>query len=352
MNIKDPVKYIPFNCVNIKDHFFDSLRKDYSGFDKWFNRKAVSGEKAYVLFSNNDDAVLGFLYLKEETESDNSISPNFDVRRRLKIGTFKVKAHHTVFGERFMTIILRKMVEDNFDTVYVTTFPKQAGLISLFRKFGFDLWGKKENGELVYIKTLKVTDDYYKNFPRININDAKYYILSIHPKYHTDLFPDSQLYTEKNHVIRDVSHTNTINKVYLGSAPLISNMDKGDLVVIYRTSEDGKIAEYNSVVTGICTVVDTKNISEFETLGSFKAYCGKGTIFSKSELEKLYKKQRYPYIIKMIYNFPLNKRIIRKYLCDEIGIPRSYPTMEINRNKFLNILKSGENNENFIINKA
>lgn len=305
-----------------------------------------------MLFSSNDDAVLGFLYLKDETESDNSISPNFDLHRRLKIGTFKVKAHHTVFGERFMTIILRKMIEDNFDTVYVTTFPRQEGLISLFRKFGFELWGNKENGELVYIKTLRDTDNYYKDFPRININNAKYYILSILPKYHTDLFPDSQLYTEKDHVIRDVSYTNTINKVYLGSASLISNMNKGDLVVIYRTSESGKIAEYNSVVTGICTVVDTKNISEFGTFESFKAYCGKGTIFSDFELEKLYIKQKYPYIIKMIYNFPLSKRIIRKYLCDEIGIPRSYPTMQINKDEFLNILRSGEINENFIIDKA
>lgn len=346
MNIKDPVKYIPFNRINLEDSFFDSLREDYDGFNEWFNKKA------YVLFSNNDSAVLGFLYLKDETESDNSISPNFDIHRRLKIGTFKVKAHHTVFGERFMTIILRKMIEDNFDTVYVTTFSKQSDLISLFKRFGFELWGKKENDEQVYIKTLKAKDDFYKDFPRININNAKYYILSIYPKYHTDLFPDSQLYTERNHVIGDISYTNTINKVYLGSAPLISKMSKGDLVVIYRTSEDGKMAEYNSVVTGICTVVDTKNISEFETLESFKSYCGKGTIFSNSELEKLYNKQKYPYIIKMIYNFPLNKRIIRKYLCDEIGIPRSYPTMEINGKEFLNILKSGEINENFIINKA
>lgn len=352
MNIKDPVKYISFNRINLEDHFFDSLREDYSGFNEWFNKKAVSNEKAYVLFSNKDGAVLGFLYLKDETEGDNSISPNFDVRRRLKIGTFKVKAHHTVFGERFMTIILRKMVEDNFDTVYVTTFSKQADLISLFKKFGFELWGEKTNGELVYIKTLKVTNDFYKDFPKINTNDTKYYILSIYPKYHTDLFPDSQLYTEKDHVIRDVSYTNTINKVYLGKAPLISNMSKGDLVVIYRASEDGKIAEYNSVVTGICTVVDTKNISEFKTFESFKAYCSKGTIFSDFELERLYDKQKYPYIIKMVYNFPLSKRIIRKYLCDEIGISRSYPTMEVNRNEFLSILTAGEINENFIIDKA
>lgn len=350
MNIKDPVKHIPFSRVNVNDPFFDSLRKDYGGFNNWFNKKAVSGEKAYVLFSDDGSAVLGFLYLKDETESDNSILPNFDVHRRLKIGTFKVKAHHTVFGERFMTIVLRKMIEGNFDTVYVTTFSKQEGLISLFKRFGFEFWGKKENGELVYTKTLKVMNDFYKDFPRINVNNAKYYILSIYPKYHTDLFPDSQLYTEKNHVIRDVSYTNTINKVYLGSAPLISNMDKGDLVVIYRTSENGKKAEYNSVVTGICTVVDTKNIREFETLDSFKDYCGKGTIFSNSELERFYNERKYPYVIKMIYNFPLSKRIIRKYLCDEIGIPRSYPTMEINRNEFLDILKSGEINENFIIN--
>lgn len=348
MNVNGPIKECSFSAINLNDHFFDSLRKDYPGFNDWFKRKATQNEKAYVLFSENND-VLGFLYLKDENEEDTSISPEFRKDRRLKIGTFKVVSHHTVFGERFMTIILRKMINDNFTCAYVTMFPKQERLRQLFETFGFKYWGEKPNNELVYAKDLAVTNDFYKDFPRVNVNKGKYYILSIYPKYHTDLFPDSQLYTEKDHVEKDISYTNTINKIYLGKASLISKMNAGDLIAIYRTSEKGKIAEYNSVVTGICTVVETKNINEFESFKSFKDYCGKGAIFSDLKLEELYRKKEYPYIVKMIYNFPLNKRIIRKRLCDEIGIPRSYPSREINRDEFLNILKLGETNENFII---
>lgn len=35
------LRYEKFSSVNLKDTFFDSLRTDYDGFDKWFNSKAA-----------------------------------------------------------------------------------------------------------------------------------------------------------------------------------------------------------------------------------------------------------------------------------------------------------------------
>ena len=156
----DVIQKVKIANLDFENPFFDSLRDDYPGFNSWLSRKG--GEDAYVLVDNNQ--LLGFLYLKDEKEADDSIIPSFDMRRRLKIGTFKIDSHGTVLGQRFLSIILRKMLNDGHDFTYVTLFPKQTGLVNLFEKFGFRQWGTKSNGELVYFKDLAVLNDIYKDF--------------------------------------------------------------------------------------------------------------------------------------------------------------------------------------------
>ena len=78
--------------------------------------------------------------------------------------------------------------------------------MSLFKRFGFREWGTKSNGELVYYKDLEVLNDSYKDFPRISLlNSSQKHLLSIHPEFHTKLFPDSRLNTERNHFVEDLS---------------------------------------------------------------------------------------------------------------------------------------------------
>ena len=52
------VKQEYFGNINLSDPFFDSLKEDYPGFEKWFNKKAE--EKAYITY--NKGKVLSFLY--------------------------------------------------------------------------------------------------------------------------------------------------------------------------------------------------------------------------------------------------------------------------------------------------
>ena len=316
---KDVIQKVKFSDLDINDFFFKSLIDDYPGFEDWFLKK--SGEEAYIFKENN--RLEGFLYLKDEMEDDHEIEPYFDKKRRLKIGTLKINSHGTVLGQRFLSIILRKMIQNNHDFTYVTLFKKQLGLINLFEKFGFKLWGKKNNGELVYYKSTVISNNIYSDYPLINFkNGANKYLLAIFPEYHTKMFPDSKLNTESNHVIEDLSFTNTIEKIYISGIFDTTLMQKGDLVVIYRTAEKGKHAEYNSVATSICTVVEVKNLKSFANLNDFIDYCGKGSIFSKKELNYFWTNKKRPYIIKMLYNIALNKRIIRQKLADDIGLSR------------------------------
>jgi len=82
------VKKMDFGQVNLKDSFFDSLREDYQEFDKWFIKK--SNNSCYVCYSGNN--LTAFLYLKVEHKEENysSILPQFEQKKRLKIGTLKV----------------------------------------------------------------------------------------------------------------------------------------------------------------------------------------------------------------------------------------------------------------------
>lgn len=349
--MNDVIQKIKIGTLNLEDSFFDSLREAYGHetFNNWLIKKRE--DDAYILSDNGK--LLGFLYLKDESEETTSINPYFECKRRLKIGTFKIEAHGTVLGQRFLSIVLRKMISEGHDFTYVTLFENQKGLIQLFKKFGFKQWGYKDNGEIVLYKDLNVSNDPYNDFPRININDNQgKHLLGILPKYHTKLFPYSRLNTEGDHTVEDLAFTNTSEKIYLTRMRDIPNISPGDSVVIYRTAEPGKAAEYSAVATSLCTVVDMKHISYFDSLEDFLLYCGKGTIFSKEQLIEFWRSKFYPYIIKMLYNVPLNKRIIRKELIEEVGISRSSYAgyMVLTSDQFNRILEVGGVDESFIIN--
>ncbi|MDG4971009.1 hypothetical protein [Lactococcus lactis] len=349
--MNDVIQKIKIGALSVENPFFDSLRESYGHdeFNNWLMTKRE--EDAYVL--RDEDKLLGFLYLKDETEETMCITPSFEYKRRLKIGTFKIDAHRTVLGQRFLSIVLRKMLNEDFDFTYVTLFESQSGLIKLFNKFGFKHWGYKDNGELVLYKDLEVSHDIYKDFPRINIiREKQNHLLGIYPKYHTKLFPDSILTTERDHVVEDLSFTNTNEKIYLTKIKNVNNMNVGDIIVIYRTGEWGKSAEYSAVATSLCTVVEIKNIFDFNSLEDFLSYCGKGTIFTEKELIEFWRNKCYPYIVKMLYNVPLSKRIIRKDLIQKVGIERSAYAgyMLLTDDQLNRVLEIGEVDESFIIN--
>ncbi|MFP8645014.1 hypothetical protein ACLHWY_26040 [Priestia aryabhattai] len=346
---KDVIEYVNFSELDVKDPFFDSLTDDYDGFDRWFEKKSLQGEKAYILKGDN---LSGFLYLKEENEADDTITPKFEKKRRLKVGTFKIDAHGTVLGQRFIGLILKRMIEECYSESYVTIFEKQKPLISLFERFGFSRWGKNKNGELVYVKSSQVHNDLNKDFPRIQSKDRNKFLLSIEPIYHTRLFPDSKLKTERDHKIEDLSFTNTVEKVYLAGMYGMEKIKPQDLMVIYRKAETGKVAEWNSVATSVCTVLEKKNIRDFNNIEDFIRYCGKGTIFSKSELTRLWNSKRYPHILKMLYNISLPKRIVRHDLIVEGVIDREAYAgfVHLTDKQFEKVIELGEVNESFVIN--
>ena len=349
----ETIKLIDFGSVDLCDPFFDSLKEDYAGFDEWFEKKRKEGEKAYVQYSNN--LIQSFLYLKEENDKElDDVEPARPACKRLKIGTFKIDAHNTRLGERFIKKIMDVAIAFSSDEVYVTIFPKHKGLIKILKKYGFEENGRK-GGELVLVKNMKsLTGDIIKDYPLLTTRDRRKFVLSVYPKFHTKLFPDSILKNEENireELIKDISYTNSIHKIYLCFMPDTANLRRGDIIAIYRTSDNMGPARFRSVITSICQIEEVKKKDDFYDLKDFLEYTNFYSVFDSGELKEWYRK-RNVIVLKMTYNLALTKRVTRGYLLDEVGIleEQYWGFFQLSDEQFDMIIKKGEVNENIIIN--
>lgn len=349
------IKYLHFREIDLSDPFFDSLKADYEEFEGWFARKASAGEKAYVQYEGGK--IQAFLYMKDESDTKlDDIVPPRAACKRLKVGTFKIDAHSTKLGERFVKKILDRAIVDDYDEVYVTIYPKHDRLINLLEKYGFKKEAEK-NKEGVYFKNMRgLTGDMLKDYPLISTHDRRKFLLAIYPRFHTKLFPDSILRNENSQryeLIKDVSYTNSIHKIYLCFMPDTASLKPGDLIAIYRTNDNLGPAKYRSVITSICQIEEVRTKASFNTMDEYLKYTNKYSIFDEKDLISWYR-QKNVIVIKMTYNIALSKRVTRGYLLDEVGIPADYywGFFQLTDEQFNAILKKGEINENIIVDKA
>lgn len=332
-----------FAEIDLQDPFFQSLKNDYLGFEDWFRRK--SDQDAFVQYENNK--IIGFLYLKVEDDIVDDVVPAIIANKILKVGTFKIDAHGTRMGEQFIKIIMDYAVNEDVDVCYVTIYEKHVSLINLVQQYGFKQYGTKGSGiykENVYLKQMKtITGDINRDFPLVNCSNAKKYLLSIYPKYHSIMFPNSILTTENKNIIRDVSYTNSIHKIYVCTMEHVEELKHGDIVVVYRTAEAGKSAEYSAVATSICVVEDIKMQNEFNSFDEFYKYASKYSLFDEEDLRYWYDRGGCK-TIKMTYNAALKKRIVRHDLIEEVGLDRNqyWGFFELTNEQFDRIAQKGD----------
>lgn len=350
-----------FGTINLEDSFFDSFKEDYKGFDKWYLKK--SDETAYVTINKGN--ILSFLFLKVENKDENysDIEPAFIPKKRLKIGTFKVISNGVRLGERFMKIIFDNAIQNKVDEIYVTIFDKreeQKRLIGLFEDWGFILYGSKStsNGnELVYVRdfTPRFNAENPKlTFPYLTRN-SNIFMIPIYPDYHTELLPDSILTTESPYdFIESQPHRNAISKVYI-SRSIERNINKGDIIVFYRTAAHDRSAYYSSVITTIA--IAEGKIVNIRDENDFILKCRKRSIFTDEELKNYWNwNPRFrPFIINFLYthSFPTGKRVNRQRLL-ELGVitggqDELRGLKRISKEQFELILKETNTNESLII---
>ena len=103
--MNDTITLKRFADIDLNDTFFNTLKEDYPGFEAWFQKKSENNSKAYVQYTDNN--LQAFLYLKDESgEELTDVTPTRPACNRLKVGTFKIDAHNTKLGERFVKKIV------------------------------------------------------------------------------------------------------------------------------------------------------------------------------------------------------------------------------------------------------
>jgi hypothetical protein len=342
-----------FGNLDITDDFFDSLKSDYGGFEQWFAKK--SDQLAYVCSSSNK--ITAFLYLKKEDENEPypDISPAFQKKKRLKVGTFKVQLNGLKLGERFIKIIFDNALNFSVPEIYVTMFDKrleQKRLANLLQEYGFVFYGIKKTAtgdEQVYtrnfssiasIKFPKLT------YPFISAKGRKF-LVPIYPEYHTSLFPDSILSNESPEAFIDNEpFRNAISKVYV-SRSLNRDIKTGDILIFYRTG-----GYYKSVITTLGLVESI--ITQINDSNQFIALCRKRSVFSDDALKTEWNRSIYrPFLTNFLYLYAFPKRINMKRLI-ELGIirdsesaPRGF--VEISDDDFQKIIKETGTNERIIV---
>lgn len=348
------MEILSFGEINLQDPFFDSLKDGYEEFEDWYNKKAEENKKAIVHFDENGQ-VEGFLFLKREEDALVDVEPNRAPAKRLKVGTFKINPHGTRLGERFIKKIMDIAIHYEVTEVYVTIFEEHIGLIRLLEKYGFEKGGTKTttNGvEQVLFKDMNIlTDDIVFNYPLIEVQGKRKVALSILPKYHSELFPDSILRNENYNLIKDVSHTNSIHKIYVCFMYGVNTLKPGDIVCIYRSSDGQGAAHYRSVITSICVVEEVKTKKDFSNVDDYLTYTNSYSIFDEEEL-KAYWVNNNPNltVVRMTYNIALTRRITKQILVEDLNInPRYWGFYDLTDEQFSQILERGEIYENIII---
>ncbi|MCY7296129.1 hypothetical protein [Alteromonas sp. a30] len=348
----DNLYYQEFRDIDINDPFFDSLKQTYTEFSFWFARKA--NEKAYVLYA--DSRIVGFMYLKVEQGPIHDIHPQISTKLALKIGTFKFENIGTRRGQRFLKKAIDNALFSNVDTIYVTMFEEQKKLMGMIQRYGFQIHGRKNtaNGtEVVLTKFMNSsTGSSIQTYPFISLSNKQYLMLSIYPEHHTKLFPDSILKNENEDIVQDVSHTNSIHKIYMTKMDAVNRLNPGDLILIYRTTDNLGPAEYRSVVTSLCVFQSIRHIDTFESYDEYYDYCSSYSVFTDEELLDIWNTRKYPFIIKFMYNAALTKRLTKAQLVANVGLSRGdyWGYRRLTLEQIRTVIYLGGVNESLIVN--
>lgn len=343
-----------FSAINLADPFFDSLKTDYAEFTTWFGRKAVANDTAYV-FQDDTGAIDGFLYLKIEDGIVEDTAPPLPQARRVKVGTLKINAHGTKLGERFVKKIFDHAISEGVAEVYVTVFSEHASLIALLMRYGFLVAATKTtaNGiEQVLVKRMcELGGNALQSYPLVKVREQNIYLLSLMPQWHSRLLPDSILHNENSNIVQDISHTNSIHKVYLAAMQGVQELRPGDVLLIYRTTDNQGPARYRSVATSVCVVEEYRHISSFASQEEFVNYCRPYSVFDESELVNFWARKRYPYVFRFTYNIALPRRVTRGTMIDECGLDESayFGILRLTPEQFHNIVSRGQINESLIV---
>lgn len=343
-------------CYELKhtDPIFDSLIEDYPPFAAWMEKCRKNDRECWVV--EDDKSIAALVIFKDETsyETPTGVPGN----RILKLCTFKVSERYRGgrLGEQLLRQAMWFAYDGEYDSIYLTVFPKQIALRELIQSFGFRNISEQENGELVYTKhwdrslDLDASDAVRvrRNYPVWPSVFHRGLIVPVRPGYHDRLFPEaaSRLADMPGDLFASAwsqgtpersSPSNSIRKVYLGYTPT-SEIKPGTLIAFYRSSDNEMGVK--SAIAAIGIAEQYNKINDYEHAVSIVA---KRSVYTNEELEFLVKKPGLKALTFLFYGY-LKEPLLRKDLEGRgllDGPPQSFVGISGKRLKLLEQVVSG-----------
>ena len=309
------VKEIYLYEIDVRQRFFDSLRKGYPCYDEWYQSKAQEQRKAWCVSKNGVVHAI-CIYKQEERPLINDSDIPLD-GKALKLCTFKVGegVRGRKLGERLLYFAFRYATEKKIPYVYLHVFGEEhEKLVSLCEDYGFQLYGEYNGRDEAYLKRmvppaqpneehdpLNYAVMYYPNY--FDGPEIEKFIVPIRPEYHEDLFPDVSWFAEGLYASDQSQYSpqsNTIKKAYICHSNT-RKIQPGDLLLFYRT-HDRKSIECIGVVE------QTYYGNEIHKV---QPMVSKRTVYSKEEIEKWLRRKTLVILFRLMRVFPpINRKVL------------------------------------------
>lgn len=271
--------------------FFASLKKDYAGFEKWFESCIRKQRPCWVI--QQDNSIAGMIIYKDELRSVQDDCEELDAlgvpgNKVLKLCMFKVD--ETIRGEKFGEQLLKKAMDyahrNGYDSTYLTVFPRHAELMKQIARFGF-MEGKEKNGEKTFYKYSKVIKvegtlsafEFHQTFwPCVRKTGVAKYCIPVKPEFHARLFPEAAPQFSLALDTQTQTPGNAIRKVYICNAQT-RQIVAGSILFFYLSEQ--------SVITSIGVLESYDEAKDFKRL---KELAGVRSVYSDDELEYMTQK--------------------------------------------------------------
>lgn len=282
-NPAPPPPVVETRCYNldVTNGIFSSLRRDYEGFDKWFEEKCRREHRTCFVVKGEDGVSIAGICIYNQEKSVEGLLDG----RVLKLCTFKVADEFS--GHRYGELLLKAAFEyayaNRIEYIYFTVHPEHEHLIDFASEFGFVHIGEKSR-ELVLCK--EMTPDkrragrigplkaHILYGPRYTVLDeSRVFVIPIQPQYHRILYPEMQAQTS---FLQRQTCGNCIRKAYLCHSNR-QDLREGDTILLYR-SQDWKAITNVGIIEGTRRSIRPNEIARFVT---------KRTVYSYADIEEL-----------------------------------------------------------------
>ena len=261
---------------------FDDLKNEYA-FEAWWQSKVVA-ERRECITIGPPDALQGFAVLNEEHEESWQLPG-----RVMKICTFKIDSNATGVkrGEMLLWEIIERARAQNFDSLFVETFPHHEDLRVLFENMGFEEIATKSHtngteelvlGKIINSSLASATPlsslDFHVRFGPGALKPSRTFIVPIIPRWHDMLFP-----SQSDQLALDVGTTpfgNAYRKAYLCKSPT-RKLEPGHILLFERT----RVAQ---AITAVGVVEGTESSRDPQAI---RRFVGRRTVYTDSAIARM-----------------------------------------------------------------